>query len=103
MWAQLISVRVKEGKAEELPRLFEQLRATEQPGSGLVRSLAMRDQNDPSRMYVLVLFDSEEKARARERDERRQEGLAAVRATMADVYDGPPEFVDLVVVNDFTP
>lgn len=102
MWAQLISVRVKEGKAEELPKLFEQLRATEQPGSGLVRSLAMRDQNDPSRMYVLVLFDSEEKARARERDERRQEGLAAVRATMADMYDGPPKFVDLVVVNDFT-
>ena len=103
MWAQLISMRLKEGKDDDLPRVFEQLRATEQPGSGLVRSVAMRDQNDPSRVFSLVLFESEEKARARERDERRQEGLAAVRATMAEIFDGPPEFVDLTVVSDFTP
>jgi hypothetical protein len=79
------------------------MRAVEQPGSGLVRSLTMRDQNDPSRVYSLVLFESEEKARARERDERRQEGLDAARATMAEIFDGPPEFVDLTVVNDFEP
>jgi heme-degrading monooxygenase HmoA len=103
MWAQLISMRVKAGSEGELPRLFEQIRAAEQPGSGLVRSLAMRDQNDPSRVYTLVLFESEEQARARERDERRQEGLVAARATMAEIFDGPPEFVDLVVVNDFAP
>ena len=103
MWAQLISMRLKAGKDDDLPRLFEQLKAVEQPGSGLVRSLAMRDQNDPSRVYTLVLFESEEKARARERDERRQEGLAAARATMAEIFDGPPEFVDLTVVNDFEP
>ena len=82
---------------------FDQLRAVEQPGSGLVRSLAMRDQDDPSRVYTLVLFESEERARARERDERRQEGLARARSTMAEIFDGPPEFVDLTVVNDFTP
>ena len=63
----------------------------------------MRDQNDPSRVYTLVLFESEEKARAREQDERRQEGLTAARATMAEIFDGPPEFVDLTVVNDFEP
>ena len=82
---------------------FEQLRAVEQPGSGLVRSLAMRDQNDPSRVYTLVLFESEEGGGARERDERRQGALAAARATMAEIFDGPPEFVDLTVVNDFEP
>lgn len=101
MWAQLITTRLKPGKEEELPKLFEQLRASEQPGSGLVRSTAMRDQNDPSRVYMLVVFESEEHARAREQDERRQQGLDAARATMAEVFDGPPEFVDLVVVNDF--
>jgi len=63
----------------------------------------MRDQNDPSRVYTLVLFESEEKARARERDEHRLEGLTAARATMAEMFDGPPEFVDLTVVNDFEP
>jgi len=103
MWGQLITMRLKAGREGDLPTLFEQLEAVEQPGSGLVRSLAMRDQNDPSRVYTLVLFESEQKARAREQDERRQEGLAAARATMADIFDGPPEFVDLTVVNDFAP
>ena len=103
MWAQLITMRLKDGKDAELPKLFEQLRAVEQPGSGLLRSLAMRDQNDPSRVYTFVLFESEAAARAREGDERRQAGLAAARATMADIFDGPPEFADLTVINDFTP
>jgi hypothetical protein len=99
----MISVRLKPGKDADLPRLFEQLAAAEQPGSGLLRSLAMRDQKDPSRLYMLVLFESEEKARARESDERRQEGLSVARATMAEIFDGPPEFADLTVVNDYTP
>lgn len=103
MWAQLITMRVKDGKDAELPKLFDQLRAVEQPGSGLVRSLAMRDQNDPARVYTLVLFESEEQARAREQDHRREEGLAAARATMAEIFDGPPQFIDLTVVSDFAP
>jgi hypothetical protein len=103
MWAQLISMRLKAGRDDDLPTLFEQLSAVEQPGSGLLRTLTMRDQKDPSRIYTLVLFESEEKARAREQDERRNEGLAAARATMGEIFDGPPEFIDLMVVNDFTP
>ncbi len=103
MWAQLITTRLKPGKDQELPKLFDQLKATEQPGSGLLRSTAYRDQNDSSRLYMLVIFESEEKARAREHDERRQEGLEAARATMADLFEGAPEFVDLTVVNDFAP
>jgi quinol monooxygenase YgiN len=101
MWAQLITTRLKPGKEDaDLLVLTEQLRATEQPGSGLVRSIAMRDQSDPSRLYMFVLFESEEKARAREQDPRRQEALQGVRATMADIFDGAPEFVDLTVVAD---
>jgi len=103
MWAQLISAHLKPGKDQELAKLFDQLKATEQPGTGLLRSMAFRDQKDPSRLFTLVIFDSEEKARAREQDPRRQEGLAGARATMADVFEGAPEFVDLTVVNDFVP
>jgi quinol monooxygenase YgiN len=102
MWAQLITTRLKPGREEELPELFEQLRAAEQPGSGLVRSMAMRDQSDPSRVYMLVVFESEERARARETDPRRQEGLHAARATMAEIFDGAPEFVDLTVVDEIS-
>ncbi len=102
MWAQLITTRLKPGKEDNLAGLIEQLRAIEQPGSGLVRSTAMRDQNDPSRLYMMVVFESEEEARARESDARRQEGLEGVRALMADMFEGPPEFVDLIVVDELS-
>jgi quinol monooxygenase YgiN len=103
MWAQLITTRLKSGREDDLPVLLEQLRAVEQPGSGLVRSTAMRDQNDPSRVYMLVVFESEEKARARENDPRRKEALQTARATMAEVFDDNWEFVDLTVVSETSP
>ncbi len=103
MWAQLITTRLKPGREDDLPVLLEQLRAVEQPGSGLVRSTAMRDQNDPSRVYMLVVFESEEKARARENDPRRTEALQTARATMAEVFDDNWEFVDLTVVSETSP
>jgi len=46
MWAQLIKTRLKPGREGELETLYAQLRAAEQPGSGLVRSTAMHDQSD---------------------------------------------------------
>jgi quinol monooxygenase YgiN len=100
MWAQLIKMRLKPGK--DLAGLDEQMRAIEQPDSGLLRSIVMLDQKDPGQFYVLVVFESEEKARARERDPRRQEGLQASQAMMADMLAGPPEFVDLAVVEEWT-
>lgn len=103
MWAQLITTRLKAGHEADLPRLGEALRKIEQPGSGLVRSLAMQDQKDPSRAYLLVVFESEAKARARENDPARQEGLQSARALMAEIFDGAPEFVDLTVVEEFVP
>ena len=65
--------------------------------------MAMRDQNDPNRVYMLIVFESEEKARGREQDPRREEGLKPARATMAEIFDGAPEFVDLTVVNEEVP
>jgi len=103
MWAQLITTRLKAGHEDQLPRLWEELQAAEQPGSGLVRSTAMLDQHDPSRVYMLVVFESEEQARARESDPQRQELLKPARATMAEIFDGPPEFVDLTIVEETSP
>ena len=103
MWAQLISTRFKPGKEAELPKLYEQLEAAEPGNSGLVRSTAFRDQKDPSRLHMLVVFESEEHARAREQDEQRQQKLEGARATMAEIFDGPPEFTDLEVVHEFAP
>jgi hypothetical protein len=62
----------------------------------------MHDQTDHLSVYMLVVFESEDAARAREGDPRRQEGLEAARATMAEIFDGPPEFVDLVVDTETT-
>lgn len=84
MWAQLIRTQLKPGK--ETAGLEEKLRAAEQPGSGLLRTLVMHDQKDPSQIYALVVFESEEKARAREQDPRRQEALREVSAQMAEIY-----------------
>ena len=100
MWAQLITTHLKPGREGDVPRLVEELEAAEQPGSGLLRSTMMVDQKDPSRVFTLVVFESEEKARAREQDPRRQEGLTKARAVMAEIFDGPPEFIDLTLAND---
>jgi len=86
-----------------VPRLFEQLRAIEPPDSGLLRTTLMQDQKDPARAHVRVVFESEEKARDREQDPRRQEGLTSVQATMAELFDGPPEFADLAAIHDVSP
>jgi len=101
MWAQLIKARVKPGTEADLARAFGQMRAVEQPGSGLLRTSVMRSQDDPGLLYVLVVFESEEKARAREQDPRRREGLQAANAALAEVFDGPPEFADLSVLEEW--
>ena len=104
MWAQLTKMRLKTKKEQDIAGLFkehlEAIQAYEQPGSCLLRTMAMQDQNDPSRFYVLILFESEEKARAREQDPRRQEALKSAQAAWAEILDGPVEFVDLTVVQD---
>lgn len=98
MWAQLQKASTKPERQAELLDVFGQLQAIEQADSGLSRTMVMRSQADPNLVYVLVVFDSEEKARAREQDPRRQQGLERIRAAMGDVLDGPPEFVDLNVL-----
>ncbi len=99
----MITAKMKPGKDAELQRLVDELKATEQPGSGLLRSSVLRDQNDPLTVRFVVVFESEAQARARENDERRNEGLQRARAIMADIFDGPPEFTDMTVFSEYTP
>jgi hypothetical protein len=99
MWAQLIKLQLKPDS--DTAELTKQIQAAEQPGSGLVRTLWMRDQSDASSLYTLVVFESEEKARAREQDPRRQESLQQAREMMAEIFEGPPEFTDLIVVDEW--
>ena len=103
MWAQLNAVRVKEGMLDVVVEAMEQLRDFEQPDSGLLRTIVMQDQKDPAHGLVLVLFESEEKARAREADPRRQEGVLALRASLAEVLEAAPEFTDLSVLAELVP
>ena len=103
MWAQLSTVRVKEGKADVVGEAMQRLRTFEQPDSGLLRTIVMQDQKDPARVLVLVVFESEEKARARESDPRRQEGVQALRASLGEVLAAAPEYVDLDVLADLVP
>ena len=102
MWAQLITMRIKPGNDEKMAALIERLRNSEQPDSGLIRETAMRDRHDPSRYLMLVVFESEEKARARESDPRRAELLKDLSDTMKEIVDGAPEFVDLDVLSDMS-
>ncbi|MFZ2014292.1 MAG: antibiotic biosynthesis monooxygenase [Nocardioides sp.] len=103
MWAQLSSTRVKEGQVDAVGRAMEQLRTFEQPDSGLLRTMVLQDQNDPTHVFVLVVFESEEKARAREADPRREEGVQALRKDLAEVLAGAPEYTDLTVLADLVP
>jgi hypothetical protein len=70
MWAQMITSRLKPDREADMEKLTAQLKAAEQPGSGLVHATASRDPKDPSRVILFVVFESEEKARERELDPR---------------------------------
>jgi len=98
MWAQLLTARLQQGANHGLADLFNQLQATEEPGTGLIRSLAMQDPKNPGQVYLLAVFESEEKARAREQDPERQQALRPAKTMMADMFGGPPEFLDLDVI-----
>jgi quinol monooxygenase YgiN len=103
VWAQLITLNVKPERMRDLPTMYEQLQSAEQPDSGLLRTTFLVDEKEPGRAYILVVFASEDHARARERDPRRRQGLAAMQATMAEVLAGPPQFADLTVLLDDPP
>jgi heme-degrading monooxygenase HmoA len=98
MWAQVQRVSTAPDKEAQVLDIFDRLAAIEQEDSGLLQTLVLRSQTDPSDVFVVVVFESEEKARARESDPRRQEPLQQIRAAMGDALSGPPEFFDCTVL-----
>ena len=98
MWAQIIKTQLKAGRDGDYVDLMKHFQATEKTNSGLVQSYAARDQNDPSTVYMIVVFESEEKARIREADPERQAALEPARQIMAEIFDGPVEFLNLDIV-----
>ena len=98
MWAQMQRVSTNPEREAEVLEIFEQLRAIEQQDSGLLQTLVMRSQTEPTEVFVVVVFESEEKARAREEDPRRLEPLQRIRGALGDVLNGPPEFFDCSVL-----
>jgi hypothetical protein len=51
---------------------------------------------------MFVVFESEERARERENDSRRQAGFTEARTTMMEIFEGSPEFTDLTVIDDWS-
>jgi heme-degrading monooxygenase HmoA len=93
MWAQLVRARIKSGSEDQLRALDEEFAARGQDGStGWERTIVLRNQDDPQERLILVFFESEEKARENERSPRQQELLGRVQ----QLYDGQPEFVNLI-------
>jgi quinol monooxygenase YgiN len=98
VWAQLIKFTLKPGHDDDLPRIFDQLQGAEQNEGGHISTVVLRSDKNPSDIYAVVTFESEEKARAREQDEARQESLKPLREFMAQAFEGPPEFTDATVI-----
>src|SRR5579862_4418450 len=94
MWAQLVKMRVPESKRQGLISLDDRW-AREvggRPGTGWKRSYLLQNQDSANEYFVLVVFDSEEQARA---NEQTPEHLALIDEMMATV-EGQPEFVNLI-------
>lgn len=102
-WAQIIKMRVKPNRQDDLLDILKGMHPLEQPDSGLLRSTAMRDQKDPNLTYAMIVFENEEQARARERDPRRREQVQAVQGKIPELLDGPPEFIDLDILDETYP
>ena len=98
MWAQLVKARVADGAADKLQELGRKWEEEVGRGtdSGWIRSLYLRSASDPSEIYELVYFESEEKARANERTPRHLELVTE----LAGLFDGPPEYVDLIPIEE---
>jgi len=102
MFGQVMVMDVKPERVGDLPRIFELLEAAEQPDSGWLRTVVLHDRADPHRLFTVVVFESEEKARERENDPRREEKLGEAQVLLREVLAGPPQFHDCDVLLDTT-
>lgn len=98
MWAQLVKMRIQAGNEARLRQLDQQWQEEVGRGtdSGWVRSLSFQNAGDPREWYELVFFESEEKARANEQNQKHQHVLQQ----MLPLIEGRPEYVDLTPVQE---
>lgn len=95
MWAQIVKTRMRQGVESEMDQVREQMRGRIEQRGGLVASYWMQNQNDPQEYYTLIVFESEEQARAGEAELEDDPLFQHARS----LGDGAPEFVDLNVVD----
>ena len=100
MFGQVMVMDVKPDRVGDLPRIFELLAEAEQPDSGWLRTVVLRDRGDAHRLFTVVVFENEEKARTRENDPRRTEKLSEAQALLREVLAAPPQFHDCDVLLD---
>jgi quinol monooxygenase YgiN len=99
MWAQLVKARFKPGLEAELRTIQDEFAERErQNPSGWLRSIRLQNQHDPRESYTVVFFESEERARQREQTPGQEAMVQRLQACM----EGPPEFVDFDVVEEFS-
>jgi heme-degrading monooxygenase HmoA len=95
MWAQIIKARLKSNAEAEMMQLMNEIEG-ETARSPFVGSIVLQNQSDPSEYHTVVLFESEEAARANENTPEQQQRVQRIKA----LYEGPPEFVNCNVVHE---
>lgn len=98
MWAQLLKMTVRPENEDQLQNLSKtwEREVGNSSGSGWMRTQILRSEEHPDEVYLLVYFESEEKARANEATPRHQE----LTGQMANLAEGAPEFVDLIPIDE---
>jgi heme-degrading monooxygenase HmoA len=95
MWAQLIKARIRPGKEEEARNIVQEFESELGGATPPWQQITVcQNQRDPSEVYTLVVFESEEKARENERSPEQDRRYRR----LTEVYEGQPEFVDMNVV-----
>jgi heme-degrading monooxygenase HmoA len=97
MWAQIIKARMKPGAEEEMQKLMKEFEG-EGASTPFVRSITLQNQNDLGEYHTVVFFESQEAARSNENTPAQQDRVRRIQA----LYEGPPEFLDCNVVNEFS-
>jgi quinol monooxygenase YgiN len=91
---QIIDMRTSQ--ANEVMRLEEEWRAATEGTRTLRRSIVARDRNDPERHLVIAFFDDYDSAMVNSNLPETQ----AFGEKQAAFLDGPPQFIDLDVIDD---
>lgn len=94
MWAQIVKSRVKPGVEGDMAEIRDEMRRRVGERPGLVRSFWMQNQKDPQEYYTVIVFESEEQARAGERELDQDPLFQRIRS----LGEGTPEYVDLNVI-----